>query len=89
MCYINPNPTSRVDLPDEDLRVDGRRRPLATRGPVWDDYTKSWNTTANDYRDEKAVSIYSAYLYSTVVELNPLAMSPGRQRPAPAPEGDT
>ena len=67
VCYIDPNPTSKSICPMKTFAwtVDAGR--FATRGPVWDDDTKSWKYYCDDYRDEKAVSIYSAYLYSTVV----------------------
>lgn len=68
IAYIDPVASSRSICPLKTFvwNVDGGR--YATRGPVWDDDTKSWKYYCDDYTDEEVISIYSAYLYSTVVD---------------------
>lgn len=68
IAYIDPNPGSRSIAPLKTFvwNVDGGR--FVTRGPVWSDDTKSWKYYCDDYTDEKATSIYAAYLYTTVVD---------------------
>lgn len=46
--------------------VDGGR--YVSRGPIWEDATKSWKYYVDDYTDEKCTSLYAAYLYTTVVD---------------------
>ncbi len=68
VAYIDPAPMSKSICPMKSFAwtaVDGGR--YTVRGPVWDDDVKGWKWYCDDYVDEKVVSIYSAYLYSTVV----------------------
>ena len=67
ISYQAPNNDARSITPLRTFAwsVDGGR--YATRGPVWDDDVKSWKYYVDDYTDEEVVSIYAAYLYSTVV----------------------
>jgi hypothetical protein len=69
IAYIDPNPMSKSICPLKTFvwKVDGGGR-YATRGPVWDDDVKGWKYYCDDYTDEAVVSLYSAYLYSTVVD---------------------
>lgn len=67
VAYIDPSPMAKSICPMKSFvwTVDGGR--YATRGPVFDDDVKGDKYYVDDYVDEKVVSIYSAYLYSTVV----------------------
>lgn len=67
IAYIDPNPTSRSICPVKTFAWTGEGPRYATRGPAWDDDTKSWKYYVDDYRDLKTTSIYAAYLLSTVV----------------------
>lgn len=65
--HIAPSPTARSLAPLKSFGWTGEGPRYATRGPVWDDDTKSWKWYVDDYRDLKKTSLYAAYLYSTVV----------------------
>jgi len=67
IAYIDPNATARSICPLKTFSWTAEGPRYATRGPVWDDDTKSWKYYVDDYRDEKKISLYAAYLYSTVV----------------------
>ena len=64
---VESNATSRSIAPMKSFGWTGEGPRYATRGPVWDDDTKSWKWYVDDYRDLKKTSLYAAYLYSTVV----------------------
>jgi len=64
---VESNATSRSIAPMKSFGWTGEGPRYATRGPVWDDDTKSWKWYVDDYRDLKKASLYAAYLYSTVV----------------------
>jgi hypothetical protein len=68
IAYIDPTPTSRALCPLKTFAWTGEGPRYATRGPVWDDDTKSWKYYVDDYPDEKVVSVYAAYLLTTVVD---------------------
>jgi hypothetical protein len=68
IAYIDPNPTSRALCPLKTFAWVGEGPRYATRGPVWDDDTKSWKYYVDDYEDEAVVSVYAAYLLTTVVD---------------------
>lgn len=68
IAYIDPNPMSRALCPLKTFAWTGEGPRYATRGPVWDDDTKSWKYYVDDYPDEKVVSVYAAYLLTTVVD---------------------
>lgn len=68
IAYIDPSPTSRSLCPLKTFAWTGEGPRFATRGPVWDDDTKSWKYYVDDYTDEKVVSVYAAYLLTTVVD---------------------
>jgi hypothetical protein len=67
ICYIDPSPSGRSICPLRTMvwNVDGGR--FVTRGPIWNDDVKAWKYYCDDYTDEKLISLYSSYLYSTVV----------------------
>lgn len=67
VAYVDSNPTSRSIAPMKTFGWTGEGPRYATRGPVFDDDTKSWKWYVDDYRDVEKVSLYAAYLYSTVV----------------------
>lgn len=67
IAYIDPNPTSRSLCPLKTFGWTGEAPRYATRGPEFHSRTKSWDWFVDDYRDLKKVSLYAAYLYSTVV----------------------
>ena len=60
------DPRSIVPIRTFKWMVDGGQ--YATRGPIWDDDTKSWKYYVDDYSDEQVISLYSAYLFTTVVD---------------------
>jgi len=67
VAYIDPSPSGRSICPLRTFiwNVDGGR--FVSRGPIWNDDIKAWKYYCDDYTDEKKISLYSAYLYSTVV----------------------
>lgn len=68
IACIDPNPTSRSLCPLKTFAWTGEGPRYATRGPVWDDDRKGWKYYVDDYVDEKVVSVYAAYLLTTVVD---------------------
>lgn len=68
IAAVDASATSRSIAPMKSFGWTGEGPRYATRGPVWDDDTKSWKWYVDDYRDLKKTSLYAAYLYSTVVD---------------------
>lgn len=67
VAYIDPSPSGKSICPLRTMvwNVDGGR--YVMRGPIWNDDRSAWKYYCDDHTDEKVISLYSAYLYSTVV----------------------